>query len=394
MLTLFSCVGEKNKVVSIDHSFKSKNCFPPSLNFPRITNLIKEKEKLHQGGGMEGPPIKVEDEQPVRKKIWLDCDPGHDDAMAIILAGHNPHIHLLGISTVAGNQTVEKTTINALRILAAADIPNIDVVMGQAKPLMRPGRACPEIHGDCGLGTKSGSQFPIIPTRPRLQKKAIVHMYDVISQEADGSVTLVATAALTNVALLLTVYPEISVKLKEIVIMGGSLGLGNTGPVQEFNIQCDPEAAKIVFESGLHLVMVPIQVTHTCVVTEEVIEGLERSLQSPFGKLMIDLLHFFATTYRDVFSFLHPPLHDPLTIAYVINPSIFKTKFYRVDIETGSELSAGQTVVDVWGQSAKPKNVWVAEQVDVPAFWKMMHDAWTAANRTSPLNIISKSVPN
>jgi len=260
------------------------------------------------------------------------------------------------------------------------------VVMGQARPLLRSPRICPEIHGSSGLGTCSGQEVPDLPSVGRLlPKKGVLHMYDVISQQEDHGVVLVATGALTNVALLLLMFPEVKTKLTQIVLMGGAMGIGNTGPVAEFNIQCDPEAAKIVFECGITLVQIPLEVTHTCLVTDEIVAVL-KDLDSPFGHLMIDLLQFFATTYRDIFSFKHPPLHDPLTIAYVINPSIFRTKLLRVDIETTSELSAGQTVVDVWQMSSKPRNVNVAFSVDIPEFWEMMLTAWKKANDVSPLN--------
>lgn len=329
-----------------------------------------------------------------RTKIWLDCDPGHDDAMAIMLAGHSPSVELLGLSTVAGNQTVEKTTVNALRVLSLADIRGVDVVMGQGAPLMRESKVCPEIHGSSGLGTRSGQEVPDLPPVGRLiPKKAIVHMYDVISQHGDGEVVLVATGSLTNVALLLMVFPEVKAKLAQIVLMGGAMGIGNTGPVAEFNIQCDPEAAKVVFECGVKLVQVPLEVTHTCLVTDEVVKALE-AFDSPFGRLMIDLLQFFAQTYKDIFFFDFPPLHDPLTIAYVIDPSIFQTKLLRVDIETSSELSYGQTVVDVWQMSPKPRNVHVAQRVDVPAFWELMLAALRKANERSPLNSLPAGAPS
>uniref|UniRef100_A0A061SMB8 Purine nucleosidase n=2 Tax=Tetraselmis sp. GSL018 TaxID=582737 RepID=A0A061SMB8_9CHLO len=173
--------------------------------------------------------------------------------------------------------------------------------------------------------------------------------------------------------------------MAEVVIMGGAMGLGNTGPVMEFNIQTDPEAAAIVFDAGWPLVMVPIEVTHTALVTPDVLERIHRK-DSPFCTLVCRLLTFFRDTYREVFHFDHPPLHDPCVVAYCIAPNIFEVKKMRVDIETSSQLSAGQTVCDVWGQSGRPPNASVAVRMDVAEFWDMMVAAIHAADEASSLN--------
>ena len=248
--------------------------------------------------------------------LWLDCDPGHDDAMAIILAAHgmNRNVIVAGVSTTCGNQTLAKTTDNALRILhligrddvgapppprehhrtivrahrVVLSIPNrhsshllrpfpavarvAEVYAGADKPPTRPRRNCPEIHGESGL------DGPDIPPAPRgaNPKKAIVAMaaaFERILEIPSARPVLVATGALTNVALLFSVYPELRGAV-EVVLMGGALGKGNTDPSAEFNIQCDPEAARIVFESGANLTMVPLEATHTALVTPEVRERL------------------------------------------------------------------------------------------------------------------------
>ncbi|EFJ39878.1 hypothetical protein VOLCADRAFT_100438, partial [Volvox carteri f. nagariensis] len=234
--------------------------------------------------------------QPI--PVWLDCDPGHDDATAILLAGHTPGLRLLGISTIGGNQTLAKVTQNALDVLDAVGLCDVGVVAGQPRPLMRGPLLCPEIHGDTGLDGPGGGR--LLPRSPRalLPGKAIHVMYGAIAEAyeqlqqqdqqpplapagmpegaaagmsgVDGSrpiatkasdvikVRLICTGALTNAALLLTVYPEV-VDWLEVALMGGCMGVGNTGPVVEFNIQTDPEAAKIVFESGVPLTMVPLE---------------------------------------------------------------------------------------------------------------------------------------
>ena len=328
------------------------------------------------------------------KRVWLDCDPGHDDAMAIILAAYGvPYIddesgpvsvygmNLIGVSTVCGNQTVEKTTDNALRMLNIINRNDVPVYRGADKPLTRPKRNCPEIHGESGL------DGPDIPAAPRgaHPTPAVVAMAEaLLSGDPADKPTLVATGALTNVALLFSVYPEVIDRLSELVIMGGAYqGLGNTGPTAEFNIQCDPEAAHIVFEAGLKsLVMVPLEVTHTVLVTPEIRGSFKRSR---FLLLLDELMHFFEESYKKVFGFEHPPLHDPVAVFYVMGPHYFKTKRMRVDIDCG-QLCAGTTVCDHYGMSGKEPNVTVCTEVDVEAFWKHMLAAVWMADKVSPIN--------
>eukprot|EP00798_Chlamydomonas_sp_ICE-L_P012279 gene12279-15426_t len=193
-------------------------------------------------------------------------------------------------------------------------------------------------------------------------------------------------------------YPEV-VNMIEITIMGGCIGAGNTGTVAEFNIQIDPEAAKVVFESGVPLAMMPLEVTHTVLVTPGVLtavgEGAAEVVHtdvvtatptSHFRKQIMLLMQFFAETYKRVFDFDHPPLHDPCAVAYIIAPELFKVKHMHVDIETFSSLSAGQTVCDMTGLTGKEKNCHVALSVDVDAFWKLMLAAVTEADNASPIN--------
>ncbi|KAK2080338.1 hypothetical protein QBZ16_000191 [Prototheca wickerhamii] len=324
--------------------------------------------------------------------VWLDCDPGHDDALAIILAGHSPLIELLGLSTVAGNQTVDKVTENAYRILYAAGLPGVEVVQGQGRPLLRPPLVCGEIHGESGLDagphnprqTRGAPQawrsWPPAWRRPSRRRRP-----------GEPRVRVVATGALTNVALLLTLHPELIPAL-EVVFMGGALGTGNTAPVAEFNIQVDPEAAHIVTSCGVHTSMVPLEVTHTALVTEAVAEAVlggplaPRDSASPFRKTMYDLLHFFQSTYKEVFGFDNPPLHDPCAVAYVIAPELFKVSFLRVDVETRSDLSAGQTVTDLRKTTGRAPNTHVCLAMDVEGFWALMLSSLATADASSPLN--------
>jgi len=308
----------------------------------------------------------------MKKTIWLDCDPGHDDAMAIILAAKHADINLIGVSTVAGNQAVDKTFANARAVLAAIGRTDVPVLRGQATALLHPMPFCEEIHGVSGLDGPDGKPlFAHLPALPDNEmwlydwKEALVAASIKLGDEID----LVCTASLTNVALLITIFPSIRSYIR-ITIMGGALGVGNTGPAAEFNIENDPEAAHIVFESGIDLTMVPLEVTHTLLANPEVMKKI--GAETPFTKKISELLYFFRDTYKVVFKFDHPPLHDPAAVYYVLNPSAFTSRKMRVDIERGSLLSRGQTVCDVYGRSKLPANCNVALAVDVHAFWEEM----------------------
>jgi inosine-uridine nucleoside N-ribohydrolase len=333
---------------------------------------------------------------------WLDCDPGHDDLFAILLAAYSEKINLIGVSTVAGNQTIEKTTMNALNafnllglidqssngnrecLKSSSNGFHCPLVKGCGKPLMRAPVHCQEIHGETGLETQSKTPFPPISA----------HAYEYVNRynsqpyhfttliynliKAEQKTTVICTGPLTNMALLLINYPDCVNYIEKIVLMGGACGIGNTGPVAEFNIQVDPEAAHIVFESNLPIYMVPLEVTHTAIITENVLEKL--NVSSTFSKIMIDLLLFFKQTYKELFLMENPPLHDPCAVAFVIEPKMFEYKEMRVDIETKSKLSYGQTVCDIYGMSKKKKNVNVCLKMNVEEFWNKLIKAYNKAN--------------
>eukprot|EP01062_Namystynia_karyoxenos_P071555 TRINITY_DN67129_c0_g1_i1.p2 TRINITY_DN67129_c0_g1~~TRINITY_DN67129_c0_g1_i1.p2 ORF type:complete len:379 (+),score=126.93 TRINITY_DN67129_c0_g1_i1:75-1139(+) len=330
-------------------------------------------------------PAAADKEAEAPIPMWLDCDPGHDDALAIILAAHSPGCKLLGVSTVAGNQTLPKTTKNACKVVAAAGrAGDVGVYHGADRPLLRQNRHDPEIHGESGLeGSKVFDRFP--PPLDVLRKgKAVVAMAEAILK-SDAPVALVATGMLTNVAILLRLYPEVLPKLREISLMGGAIGIGNRHPVAEFNILEDPEAAAIVFNAPVRVTMVPLEVTHTALATEQVLGEVER-LGTPFASMVCDLIRFFKDTYRRVFKFEAPPIHDPCAVAAVLRPDIFELQHLHVDVVTGEHLCAGQTVVDVWEASSKPKNVYVARSMDTAAFWELMLGALKRCNGVSPVN--------
>ncbi|KAJ7591524.1 uridine nucleosidase [Mycena floridula] len=305
--------------------------------------------------------------------IWLDCDPGHDDATAIMLALHLPSIELKGISTVHGNASLEHTTLNAARCLEAfAADSSIRVHQGAAEPLLLEAKYDPEIHGLDGLGGVIG--LPVGDPARISSQSAVQGMADFF-RGSKG--TIVACGPLTNIALFISLHPELLQNVTAVVLMGGAVGIGNRGAVSEYNILCDPHAAQIVFNAPVKTVMVPINVTHTAIVTPEIMDGVLNP-QSPIRKTLHSLLVFFASSYADTFGFVDgPPLHDALAVAYVALPELFTAKRYRVDVELTGTHSLGETVVDIWNYSESNEDGWgrgsknclVVEKLDVSAFF-------------------------
>jgi purine nucleosidase len=303
-----------------------------------------------------------------KRKIILDCDPGHDDAIAILLAAGNPTIELVGITTVAGNAEVEKTTNNALKVCEIAGIYDIPVLKGSGQPLVRKRETAPDIHGD------SGMDGPVLPEPTRTVEAE--HAVDFIIRklmESDGDITLVPTGPLTNIAMAMRREPAILSKIQEIVIMGGGT-FGNWTPAAEFNIYVDAEAAKVVYESGVPITMMGLDLTHQALATEEVSERIA-AIENPAAKFVSDLLVFFRKTYLEVFGFEHPPVHDVCCVAYCIDPSVVEAKKLRVDVETKGELTYGMTLVDVHGVTGLEPNVNVAMKLDHAKFWDMVVEA-------------------
>jgi len=351
-----------------------------------------------------------------KKPVWLDCDPGHDDAIAILLAVHLPDIRLLGVSTVHGNTTAECTKLNAIRLLhtfGASD--EIDVYPGAVRPLIRIPRADPEIHGIDGLGGVQGLPTPAdTAIQGRLTRsnslKAVEGMAHAVRKTWNGGagekVNLIASGPLTNVALFLSVYPELLLGIEQICFMGGGVGVGNRSAVAEFNILCDPEAAQIVLDAPIPKIMIPLNVTHTAIFTQELHTRLLSPSStsdsevfpragSPLRHTLSTLLSFFTETYKSTFGFhLGPPLHDVLTLAFVSRPDLFTYTRYRVDVELGASHATGETIVDVWNYRSTDdswgptgKNCLVAESVDVPEFFELFFDAVHSCDKISPLNI-------
>ena len=302
----------------------------------------------------------------MKHKIILDCDPGHDDAIAILLAAHHPDIDLLAITTVAGNQSLDKTTLNALKVCSLANIRDVPVARGMDRPLVRPASHAANIHGESGM---DGPDVPEPDIEPVAQH-GVDLLIDML-MDSDGDITIVPTGPLTNIATAIRREPGILPRIKAISLMGGAIGVGNRMPAAEFNIWADPEAAAIVFDCGRPLTLSPLEVTHQALATGEVLDRL-RAANRPVASFAADLLTFFGDTYRNVFGFPAPPVHDPCAVAAVIDPDLLQAHTIRVEIETEGEWTSGRTVCDIYGVLGKEPNVRVGYVLDVPRFWEML----------------------
>ncbi|HFK2924671.1 TPA: pyrimidine-specific ribonucleoside hydrolase RihA [Aeromonas hydrophila] len=295
--------------------------------------------------------------------VILDCDPGHDDAIALILALASPELKALAVTTSAGNQTPDKTLNNALRILTLLGRDDIPVAAGAPKPLARELIIADNVHGESGLdGPKLPDPgfAPVAMTALELMAKCL--------RESPEPVTLVPTGPLTNIALLLAAHPELKQKIARIVLMGGAAGPGNWTPAAEFNIYVDPEAADMVFKSGIPITMCGLDVTHEAQVMDEDIERV-RAITNPVAQCVAGLLDYFMIYHRDPkWGFAGAPLHDPCTIAWLLAPALFHGVECRVDIETGGTHTSGMTVVDRYGLTGKAANALVLLGLDRAGF--------------------------
>src|SRR5690242_5968470 len=260
-------------------------------------------------------------------KIVLDCDPGHDDAIALMLALASPELELLGVTTVAGNQTLDKTTANAIRLLEFAGRSEVPVAAGADRPLVRPQYVASYVHGETGL---DGPDLPP-PQGAPLERHAVDFLADQI-REHEGGVTLVPTGPLTNVALMLALHPD--ARPERVVLMGGAIAEGNVTPAAEFNIWADPEAAARVFASGLDVTMVGLDVTHKALFTSAHVGRLTVRV----GKVGAELLEFYGHLHKEVYNFDGSPIHDAVAVAHVIREDLVQTEYLNTEIDVESEL--------------------------------------------------------
>jgi purine nucleosidase len=308
----------------------------------------------------------------VPRKIVLDCDPGHDDAIALLLAHGSPEVELLAVTTVAGNQTLPKVTRNARVVARVGGVAGVPFAAGCARPLLRALAVAADIHGESGLDGPVLPE-PELPLDPRHGVDLII---DTVLAHPPGTVTLVPTGPLTNVALAVRKEPRIVGRVAEVVLMGGAYGAGNRTPVAEFNIGCDPEAAQIVFREPWPVTMVGLDLTHQALATPDVVARIAALGTGP-ARFVAELLAFFGAAYAGAQGFAAPPVHDPCAVAFVADPHVLTTRRAPLDVEVTGTLTAGMTVVDVRGPEPADCRTRVAVTLDRERFWDLLVDALT-----------------
>lgn len=303
--------------------------------------------------------------------VIIDCDPGHDDALMLMLAYGSGRFDIKAVTISAGNQTQAKTLQNALKVLTLIGATDIPVYHGADKPLFRELVIADYVHGETGL---DGPSLPVPVMQP--QPISAVEGIAAILSASETPITIVPTGPLTNIATFLLAYPHLKDKIERISLMGGGIFRGNMTPLAEFNIYADPEAAAIVFKAGVPITMCGLDVTHKALVFQKDIELL-RSLGNQTGKAAADLMDFFSIFYRENRVELNggAALHDPCAIAWLMNPGIFTTKSCYVDVETKGELTRGATVVDFYNTLQMEPNATVAYDIDRDAFMDMLFNA-------------------
>ena len=303
-----------------------------------------------------------------RQKIILDCDPGHDDAVAIMLAANSPQLELLGITTVAGNQTLDKTRRNACHVVEwiGADVP---VFAGCDRPMVREPRVAGDIHGESGL---DGPAFP--PLRKAVEPEHAVYYIIRTLLASDGDITMVTTGPMTNLAMAMRLEPRIVEKIRRIVLMGGAYANGNVTPAAEFNIIADAEAAHVCFTAGRPVTMVGLDVTRKVLCYPSIVERMSR-LDTCASRLFVELMKHFCRTQKEIYGMEGGPLHDPVTIASLIDPALLTTKPMNVQIDLRSTQSYGRTNCDYFGYLGLPATADVAVDIDAARFWNIVEES-------------------
>lgn len=302
-----------------------------------------------------------------KTKIILDCDPGHDDAVAIMLAANSPAIDLLGITVVAGNQTLENTRRNALRVVQwlGVDVP---VYAGCGRPMIREKITAGDIHGESGL---DGPVFPPLTREPEAEHAVSFIIRTLMASE--GDITMVTTGPMTNLAMALRMEPRIAEKIKRIVLMGGAYTNGNVTPAAEFNIVADADAAYVCFTSGCPITMVGLDVTRKALCYPEIVARMGK-IGNEASRLFVDLMGHFCRTQKEIFGWEGGPLHDPVTIAYLIDPTVLTVKPMNVQVDVRSVQSYGRTNCDFFGYLGLPNTADVAIDIDAAKFWDIVEE--------------------
>ncbi len=302
------------------------------------------------------------------RKIIIDTDPGQDDAVAILLALASPELEVLGVTAVAGNVPLPLTQLNARKVVELSGHTHVPVFAGCEKPLAQPLVTAEHVHGKTGL---DGTDLPE-PKLPLQEAHAVDFIIDTLRAAPPNSVTLCPLGPLTNVATALQRAPDIAPKIAEIVLMGGGyFEVGNITPAAEFNIYVDPEAADIVFKSGAPLTVMSLDVTHKALVTRPRHEAFA-SLGNRAGEAVAGWVGFFERFDVAKYGSEGGPLHDPTTIAYLLDPTLFTGRHINVEIEVQSPLTRGMTVADWWGVTDRPKNATFMGTIDAPGFFQLI----------------------
>jgi inosine-uridine nucleoside N-ribohydrolase len=292
--------------------------------------------------------------------VVLDCDPGHDDAIALLLALASPEVDLLGVTTVHGNQTLEKTTENALRVLELAGRTDVQVARGADRPLVRDLHVAAHVHGESGL---DGPELPQATTEP-VAESAI----DFIAERIVPGTVLVPTGPLTNIALYLEAHGTANVE--RIVLMGGAIAEGNMTPAAEFNIWADPEAAQRVFHAGVPVTMIGLDVTHKALLSPPWAERFRAA--GRLGTFVAELVEFFKRYHAQTYGWDGAPIHDAVALAHVFRPDLVRTEHRNVEVELESELCRGRTVVDLWKRTEREPNADVGVEIEGEAFLELL----------------------
>ncbi len=313
------------------------------------------------------------------RKIILDCDPGHDDAIALLVAHGSPEVELLAVTAVAGNQTLDKVTRNALAVATVGGLRNIPIAVGAVRPLVRVPRVAEAEHGTSGL---DGVTLPATTATPD-PRHAVELIIETVMSRPAGEVTLVPTAPLTNLALAVRLEPRIVPRVREVVMMGGAYTGGNLTPAAEFNIAVDPEAAQIVFGERWPVTMVGLDVTHHALATPDVVQRIA-ALETAPARFVTGLLDFFAAAYRTSQGFPAPPVHDVCAVAYVADPAVLTTVRAPIAVELTGGLTTGMTVVDRRRPAPETCITSVATGLDQERLWDLVVDALARIGDRAP----------
>jgi len=301
--------------------------------------------------------------------IIIDCDPGQDDAINLLLAMSSPdELDILGITAVAGNVPLALTERNARLMCDVARRSDIPVYAGCARPMVRDLITAEHVHGTTGIDGAEISE-PVLPLQ---EQDAVDFIVDTLRAADDDTIILVPTGPLTNIATAITKAPEVLPKVKEIVLMGGAMReSGNYSPSAEFNILVDPQAADIVFKCGRPITQMGLDVSHQVLSTRERIDRIKK-IDNQAAQATVGMLDFFNRHDTKKYKYMGAPLHDPCTVAYLLRPDIFEGKLCNVSIETQSELTMGNTAVDFWHVTDRPKNSNWIHAVDADAFYELL----------------------